>query len=125
MEGIASLADARPFGGQESCGEEFALGGLIAEADLSPLAGRTESPFCSIVGRLDSAVFEKGEQTVPMLEQAFGRLGYIAIGAGAMQLEAPAHTAAHGHRFLNEALPIHVATQESMPQGKQSAYLGK
>ena len=70
LEGVPSLKDAGSFGGQQPGGKEFAVVGLIAEADLSPLDGRTYSPLRGVVGRLNPFVFEKGEQSVPVLEQA-------------------------------------------------------
>ena len=41
LEGISSLKDAGSFGGQQPGGKEFAIVGLVAEADFSPLDGRT------------------------------------------------------------------------------------
>jgi hypothetical protein len=125
MEGIASLPDTRSFNGQQPSGEEFSVFGLIAIADLSPLDCRTYCPLCCVVGWLNPFVFEKGEQPMPVLEQAFCRLGHVEVGIGAVHLEASAHSTSYGHRFLDESLPVQVPVLERMPQGEHSACLGK
>jgi len=61
LERIASLKDAGSLGSQQSGGKELTVVGLIAEADFSPLDGRTSSPFRGVVGRLNPFIFEKGE----------------------------------------------------------------
>jgi hypothetical protein len=45
LEGISLLEHARSDDSQQSGSEEFALFGLVAEADLSPLNGRSKCPL--------------------------------------------------------------------------------
>jgi len=79
LERVLSLKDARSLGGQKSSGKELAVVGLIAEADLSPLNGRTSAPLRGVVGGLNSFVLEKGEQSVPMLEEAPCDLSHVIL----------------------------------------------
>jgi len=125
MEGIASLSDTRSFSGQQPGGEEFSFEGLIAETDLPPLDGGAQSSFRRIVGWLDTAVFEKGEQPMPVSEEAFCRLGHIVVGAGGVNLEASAHATSYGHGFSDEHLPVQMVVLEGMPHGEHSACLGE
>jgi hypothetical protein len=106
MEGVPFLVDTRSFSGQQKCGEEFPFLGLISEADLSPLHGRTQSPFCGVVGGLNAVMLEKGEQNVPVLEQASCRLGHMEVGAGAMELQASTHAAASGFPYTSAAASL-------------------
>jgi hypothetical protein len=70
LEGIFSLKDAGPFRGQQPGGKELSLVGLVSEADFSPLDGRTYCPLRGVVGRLNPFVSEKGEQSVPVPQEA-------------------------------------------------------
>lgn len=125
LERIPSLKDARSLGGQQSGSEELAVVGLIAEADLSPLDGRTSAPLRGVVGGLNSFKLEKGEQTVPMLEEALCDLAHITVGAGSVLLEALAHSASDGDRSAYKGLPVQMSVLEGVPEGKHSAGLRK
>lgn len=62
---------------------------------------------------------------MPVLEQAFCRLGHIDVGVGAVHLEASAHSTSYGHRFSDKSLPVQMPVLERIPQGEHSACLGK
>jgi len=98
---------------------------LIAEADFSPLDGRTFPPLCGVVGRLNPFVIEKGEQPVPVLEQALCGFAHIIVGAGTILLEAFAHPASDGDGLPYKGIPVQMSVLEGVPQGKHSACLGK
>jgi hypothetical protein len=98
---------------------------VTAGKGFSPLDCRTYSPLCCVVGWLNAFVFEEGEQPVPVLEQAAGRLGHIEIGAGAEHREASADSASYGNRLANKGLPVQMAVLGRFPQGEHSACLGK
>jgi len=98
---------------------------LIAETDFSPLDGRTFSPLCGVVGRLNPFVIEKGEQPVPVLEQALCGIAHIIVGAGTILLEAFAHPASDGNGHPYERVPVQMSVLEGVPQGEHSACLGK
>jgi len=125
LERVPSLKGARSLGGQQSSGEEFAVVGLIAEAVLSPLDGGSDSSFSGVVGGLNPFVLEKSEQSVPVLHKALGGLAYVVVGAGAILLEALAHSASDWDRSEYKGLPVQMSVLEGVPESKHSADLGK
>jgi len=125
VEGVLSLEDTGSFRSQQPGGEEFAVVGLIAEADFSPLDRGTFSPLCGVVGRLNPLVIQKREQSVPMLQEALCSLADLVIRAGTILLEAFAHSASDGDRLPYKGISVKMSVLEGVPKGKHSACLGK
>lgn len=98
---------------------------MIAEADFSPLYGGPGSSFGGVVGWFHPFVFQKGEQAIPMLEQALGRLPHIVVGTLDVLLEALVHSGSNGDRFLDKGLPLQMTPLERMPEREHSACLGE
>jgi hypothetical protein len=120
-----ALKDAGPFGGQQPGGKELSLVGLVSEVDFSPLNGRTHSSLRGVVGWLNPFVFEKREQSVPVLEQAVCGLAHITVGAGTIQLQASAHSASDGDGLENKGPPIQMSGLEGVPECEHSSCLRK
>ena len=122
-ERALSLEEARPGDGKEPGGEEFAIGGLIPEADLSPLNRGANPSFGCIVGRLDPVVLQKGEQAIPVLEQAASHPGHIRVRGEFVRLEAVAHTGTERNGFQDKGLPVQMLTPKRIEQTEHPADL--
>ena len=64
---LAGLSDSEQAGSGD-----FAVAAAVAKTDLAPLNGGTQSPLRYIVGRLDSLVFQKCEQSFEVNEPKNG-----------------------------------------------------
>jgi hypothetical protein len=125
LEGVPSLKDAESLCGQQPGCKEFPVLGLVAETDLSPLDCRPDTLFSGVVCWFDSFVFQKGEQTMPVLQQALARLADIVIRALSILLEALVHSSLDGNRFQDKGLPVQMSGLEGVPKREHSSRLGK
>ncbi len=121
LERVSSLKDAGSFGGQQPRGEEFTVLGLVILTDLSPLDGGASTSLGGVVCWFDAFVFEEGEQTVPVLQQALARLTHVAIRAVGIVLEAFVHASPDRNGFRDKGLPVQISTLERMPERKHSS----
>jgi hypothetical protein len=123
VERVLSLEETSPGDGKEPGGEEFAIVGLIPEADLSPLNRGANPAFGCIVGRLDSVMLQKREQAIPVLEQAASHPSHIRVRGEFVRLEAVAHAGTERNGFQDKGLPIQMLTPECMEQSEHPADL--
>lgn len=125
VEGVFLLELAGSRDCEEPSRKELSFSRLVSEANLTPLHRRTQGSFSQVVGRLHSFIFEKGEQAVPVLQQALCGFTDIIVLTGPVVLETPVHPGANGNRFEDEGLPVQTLAFEGVPQGEHSACLGK
>ena len=120
-----SLEETRPGDGKESRGEEFAFGGLIAEADLPPLNGGANSSFGCVVGGFHAIMLQKREQAIPVLEQSSCRPGHIGVAGQLVHLEAIANACSERNGFQDKGLPVQEFTPEGIEQSEHPTDLRK
>ena len=70
-------------------------------------------------------MFEKGEEAVPVSQQALCGFGHVVVRAGAVDLETPAHSASYRDGLSDKGLPVQMPLLEGVPEGKHSACLGE
>jgi hypothetical protein len=66
--------------GQQASRGQLAGSTAIPEADFSPLHTGAQGPFGTVVGGLDTFLFQKREQPLIMLEQSPSEIPDLAMG---------------------------------------------
>lgn len=108
--------------GKNPLGETLPGVGLVPEAELSPLDGRPDCLFGSIVRGLYSLMSEESEKMIPVIEQSLGPSAYLSIRAGKVLLAVPFHPSPHQSGGIQELLASDVTLSESMPATEDSPH---
>ncbi len=115
MEGVFASKLTGPGDSEYSFRESFTCFGLIAEAQLSPLHSRSESPLCGIVGRFDALVGQEGEKTMPIAEQPLRPGAHQLVGALRVLEAIVFHPSPHEEGRVEQLVPVDDAAFEGMP----------
>ena len=107
---------------QQTAGKLLADLRLRTETDFPPLHGRPDCPFGTIVGGLDTIMFEKGEKMLPVVKQPFCSSLYSLVGTVAENNTKIAHPLPHGKSVEQQLLSGATGSLEGMPEGEHCLY---